>query len=393
MACCYQIELPIKDRNGNPIKVDCGHCLSCLIAKQTYLEFITKKELLEYYKKGQGASFVTLTYNEDNLPLIVPKELVKNETYEKIKQKDKEREDIVIVRPKNIKNDITLIKVMQTGINTLVKKDLQKTLKRMRRNMQYVKYNNDFKTIYCGEYGDTFGRSHYHLILLGICQEEAKQFLLPAWKNQGMIDIGVLAPGGLRYVINYVSKNTSSKEEQKIYEEKGVQKPFIYHSVNMGKKWLLENADKLIKNNFLITSNEKQILAPKKIIKYICAIKGINDKYFYNKYFREKDKETENIRENKTLEQWLYDEKLLKEMQNYEAIRSQSERPISPKYIVKMQEGRSYFRPKSQRYFTKENCKNNYSKEIIRRIKISDTLQAKKGLKEMLEFFSQCAEK
>lgn len=393
MACCYQIELPIKDRNGNFIKVDCGHCLSCLIAKQNYLEFIAKKEQLEYYKKGQGASFITLTYNEDNLPLIVSKDLVKNEISYPVIQKNQKRKDICIVRPGEIKNDITLLKVMETGINTLYKRDLQLTLKRMRRNMQYSNYSNDFKTIYCGEYGDTFGRSHYHLILLGICQEEAKQFLLPAWNNMGMVDIGVLAAGGLRYVINYVSKNTCSKEEKKIYEEKGVQKPFIYHSVNMGKKWLLKNAEELIKNNFMIYANGKKILAPKKIIKWICTNKGLNEKYFFNKYFRNLKDQTENIRENKSLEQWLYDEKILKEMQNYEAIRSNMERPIDPQYIAKMQEGRCYFRPKDQRYFTQENCKNKYTKKLVKANNISRTIQEKQRLKEMLEYFSDCAKK
>lgn len=61
--CNKPIQLNIKDRNGKMIEAKCGHCIGCLIEKQSQLQFLAEKELLKCYQENRGATFITLTYN------------------------------------------------------------------------------------------------------------------------------------------------------------------------------------------------------------------------------------------------------------------------------------------------------------------------------------------
>ena len=54
MSCINPITLSIVTRTGfrKNIEVPCNHCLNCAVKKQSQIEFLAKKELLETYKNG-----------------------------------------------------------------------------------------------------------------------------------------------------------------------------------------------------------------------------------------------------------------------------------------------------------------------------------------------------
>lgn len=91
----------------------CGQCMECLISRSNEWAYRCSLEASLYEKN----CMITLTYNEDNCP------------------KD----------------------------NRLVKQDLQKFIKRLRRIIE----PSNFKYFACGEYGDLKGRPHYHIIIFG----------------------------------------------------------------------------------------------------------------------------------------------------------------------------------------------------------------------------------
>lgn len=64
MSCVSPIV--VKTKTG-VVNAPCGRCLSCCIAKQSALTFLAQKELELNYKRGQGASFITLTYDDDSV--------------------------------------------------------------------------------------------------------------------------------------------------------------------------------------------------------------------------------------------------------------------------------------------------------------------------------------
>lgn len=237
MACITPFHLSIKRYRfdgsfyNEYYDVNCGRCIPCLIRKESALEFLAKKELLTKYRKGQGASFVTLTYDDGHIPYN------------------------------------------QDKLVTLRKSDVQKFLKNVRRQMEYHNDKTPFKTIYCGEYGDNFGRPHYHIVFIGLSDSKVLKYTRKLWKH-GLCDVGVLAQGGLRYVCKYMTKQHPTKEVKAMREKLGVENPFICHSIGLGKEWIINNIDKIAEDNFVFQINGKKYLYPSYVMKFVALRTG-----------------------------------------------------------------------------------------------------------------------
>lgn len=112
---------------ASPILMDCGSCLGCRLKKSKEWAVRCLKEL-EYYNE---ACFVTLTYN--NLCL-----------------------------PRSVNTDTGEI------APSLVRKHIVQFVKRLRISLARKNYSDDkIKVYYCGEYGDSNHRPHYHLLIFG----------------------------------------------------------------------------------------------------------------------------------------------------------------------------------------------------------------------------------
>ena len=179
MPCLSPLVITVKKRGHvgkSFFKVPCRQCMCCRLKKVQSLRMMSDLYLYDRYMNGQGASFVTLTYADNFMP------------------------------------------VNSFGVPTLLKSDLQNFNKRLRSYLSYNGINLPYKFIACGEYGDKLCRPHYHLILLGITKPLADEFVPKAWNfvENGISDIGSLARGGLNYVLKYCTKtqlgtNSSAK--------------------------------------------------------------------------------------------------------------------------------------------------------------------------------------
>lgn len=237
MACINPLTIYQKF-SGKTITVPCNHCLNCLIRKQSQLEFLAKKELIDVYTSGRGASFVTLTYDNVHVP----------------------RTD--------------------DGFITLKKEDLRNFFKSVRRQMEYHGDTTKFKYIACGEYGDNYScRCHFHIVFLGLTDVQALKYTNKVWKN-GNIDIGPLSSGGLSYVCKYLSKQHPDKDIKQLRSDLGCENPFLVHSIGLGKKWIMENIYNILDNRFVFTINGKKCLYPKYVMEYVKARTGCD----YKKY-------------------------------------------------------------------------------------------------------------
>lgn len=235
MGCISPLEISVFSRSGKKYNYDvpCGGCLNCRMTKESQLTFLSNKELLDVYQSGRGASFVTLTYNDDCIP------------------------------------------VNEEGLVTLRRKDLQNFIKNMRRNMEYHKQNIPFKYIYCGELGSDTNRPHYHIVFLGLSDCVVKQYTKKLWKF-GLCDVGPLSNGGIRYVCKYLTKSYSNKEIKKLRDELGVERPFVYHSIGLGKDWINRYMDQIAENDYTFNLNSKKYLFPKYVLKYVSSHTGID---------------------------------------------------------------------------------------------------------------------
>lgn len=174
--------------------VRCRKCTPCRVAKRTWLETLANREYQHQLSKGRSSCFVTLTYHEDNLH--------------------------------------------RCGLCPRVYKTF---LKRFRKNLSSVKHSSfsSFKYIGCGEYGDK-GRPHYHFIFFGLPESTViRDVLRKSWKN-GFIQLGPLLPGGIRYVVDYITSNPNSCSDKmaQAYIDDGLYPPFHSKSLGIGRDWL-----------------------------------------------------------------------------------------------------------------------------------------------------------
>jgi len=197
--CIAPLRLP--DRT-----VKCGQCKECLEAKAKEWSIRLNQEL-KYSKTGY---FLTLTYNEENLPLAVDEE---------------------------------------TGEcnSTFNKKDVQKFLMRLRK--ENSKHSSTPLRYYCtAEYGGRTGRAHYHMLLFNLspritsydpfAKNRRAQFdpdIARIWKK-GQVMTGIVEGGSINYVTNYMlTKN--------IDVQPGQMKPFTLMSKGIGSKYVDKNKD------------------------------------------------------------------------------------------------------------------------------------------------------
>lgn len=138
----------------------CGQCLPCRVNKR---RLWTHRMMLESMLHGDSA-FVTLTYSPDDLP--------------------------------------------KGG--TLVLKDLQLWLKRLRRAVAPRK----LRFFAVGEYGDTSFRPHYHAAIFGLNREE-DQVVSSTW-GKGSVFLGDLTSDSAAYICGYVTKKMTSKEDKRL---------------------------------------------------------------------------------------------------------------------------------------------------------------------------------
>lgn len=222
----------------NPITIhgkqfNCGKCMPCRINRTSEWTLRLLYELSEHYQ--DGASFITLTYDDEHLP------------------KD----------------------------NGLHKKDLQDFWKRLRINLrrEYHEFAPKLRYYACGEYGseeETYfspgavkphGRCHFHAIVFGLnnYNDKHREILIKSWpfcepflfdrsrgKDSGMQEVTV---DDIRYVCGYVQKKLNGDYAAEKYGE--CIPPFNTCSQGLGKNFALANRQRLIDNGFTFLKGKK----------------------------------------------------------------------------------------------------------------------------------------
>lgn len=131
------------------LDVPCGKCGNCLKRRITDWTIRCENEL----KNSKYALFVTLTYAKDPLQLY--------------------------------------------------KVDLQKFFKRVRRA------GGEFSYLAVGDYGDTFGRPHYHVLMFVKNDDFPAPYIDKLWqsgdgvRHRGFVDVKECSIGRIRYVVKY----------------------------------------------------------------------------------------------------------------------------------------------------------------------------------------------
>lgn len=171
------------------IPVPCGKCCVCLKRRSNGWAF----RLNQQDKLAQSAYFITLTYSAKHVPIT------------------------------------------KNGRLTLVKKDVQDFLKRLRINQQRnskAGYTQPIKYYACGEYGPNgTRRPHYHIILFNA----DIQLIQKSW-SKGKVHFGDVTKASVCYTLKYMHKSVKKEKVQNPQDDRAIE--FQLSSQHLGKNYL-----------------------------------------------------------------------------------------------------------------------------------------------------------
>lgn len=188
MRCLYSNIVPdVKDYRGNPVYSGCGHCFACRLSLQSSLV----SRMFCAWKSHSSSSFVTFTYDDEHL----------------------------YFPPLN-------------SNPSLSKDDVHKYLDKLRHFLKGYK----FEYFLCGEYGDSFGRPHYHAIFFGLDYEKYSKLFKSSWKK-GMVKVLPVTSQSFRYVSKYLTCSSNRNG----YFDLGIEPPFYKMSRALGLSFYLKH--------------------------------------------------------------------------------------------------------------------------------------------------------
>lgn len=212
----------IKNKFGQLRTIPCGQCSACRLNKAREWSIRIMNEVLYH----ENNCFLTLTYDDDNLP----------------------------------------------SSNSLSKTALRLFLKRLRKNLSFpIRYYA------AGEYGDVSKRPHYHLIVFGLSSDDdvfknrhydkkAKgyQCKMNEWPF-GMCFVGDVSYDSACYVAKYTMKKVKGKGAKEHYASLGLEPEFSIMSLKpgIGAEYVRDNRNRLKKREYIIGKNGTKCALPR----------------------------------------------------------------------------------------------------------------------------------
>lgn len=206
----------------NFVEIPCGKCIDCRLkysrqwADRCMLE-------LQYH---ESSYFVTLTYDDDHLPI-------------------------------NDYIDPVTGEIGQSA--TLVKKDMQDFFKRL-RDRYSRRYDNKLRYYFCGEYGSQTMRPHYHAIIFGLKLDDLvpykrtsqgfllynSEFLDKCWQHRGYVVVANVTWDTCAYTARYILKKQYGSAAE-IYERFNFLPEFTQMSLRpaIGRQYYEDHKDEI----------------------------------------------------------------------------------------------------------------------------------------------------
>lgn len=212
-----------KPRTGKPFfaqTINCGQCIGCRLerSRQWAMRCMHESQL------HKESSFITLTYNPEHVPTD----------------------------------------------GSLNKRHFQLFIKKLRFSLKGRK----IRYFHCGEYGETFGRPHYHACIFGYrpkdleCIKEtagirlySSQSLSSIW-GMGFVTIGDVTFESAAYCARYITKKITGQKAKNHYQGRSPEYTTMSRRPGIGKPWF-ENYHKDVYPKDFVTIREKKVKPPK----------------------------------------------------------------------------------------------------------------------------------
>lgn len=278
---------PLLDGKGGFIysfPADCGKCLPCLKKRKQQWSY----RLTEQMRDSFSAYFVTLTYDEENVPWS-NYQMTANERDHKMFLKELKKWE----SPKYLKkyrDDISMEELnrKKQGIKTTeIYLQEDGNIGQRRKKLEY------YGVI---EYGDITRRPHYHYILYNVVDIRNIE---KAWQK-GRIQVDECNVNTIDYVLKYMLKEPG----EKVYEERCPEKSFV--SKGMGRFALNGELVRHIKTpqgNMVVNTRGHKVALPR---------------YYRKKYLTDDEAKAKNLYIASSIEQKQKDEEEKAERYGYD---------------------------------------------------------------------------
>lgn len=218
--------LTVKLKTGQYGSVACGKCVNCRITRSRSWSDRIEAEIKT---RGGRYCFVTLTYDSDH------------------------------------------VQFTSSGLMTLVPLHHKYFMHNLRK---LLKENNlpEVKYFMAGEYGDQFGRPHYHYLLVGISVDrQIREIIKKSWKY-GLADVQPphSASACISYVTKYLFKRYNGELAEKVYGD--AVPPYQRSSLGLGKAYFYAHREEIDKG--LISFHGHPVSVPRCYIKDFPTLYG-----------------------------------------------------------------------------------------------------------------------
>lgn len=225
MSCNNPIRFEVSP--GRYENVPCGFCQGCRIDRQSIWALRIEQEQISYEKKGIPSSFVLFTYSDENIPVYgAMKEHI---------QLFNKRLRMALKRG-SFYSDITGKRVL------------------------YKVPHFDFKFFVVSEYAPVTNRIHYHAVYLGL--PPSLDYVFRHLWRYGFVFVKPLLSGGARYLLKYLEKTYSVKQEREYYFSRGLNPPFRLISKGLGSSFFQLRRKEIKDNNGCILIKGKKVPVP-----------------------------------------------------------------------------------------------------------------------------------
>jgi hypothetical protein len=185
----------INNSKGESQIVPCGKCNFCLQNRRNAWAFRLTYEL----KRAKTASFITLTYDNEHVPV-----------------------KIIGTRPY-----LVLDKSELQSFHKVLKQYQSRLLRKLK-----IKDRKEWKIKYysCGEYGTTYNRPHYHCIIYNLHPKVKEKLAVNEIWKKGTIFFGTVEEASIQYVAKYVIDKEQAEDLRT--------KPFANMSKGLGSNYI-----------------------------------------------------------------------------------------------------------------------------------------------------------
>lgn len=195
----------VRDWRDRLVPIPCGRCNCCRADRISLWERRAKYE----FNHTPASAFVTFTYDDEHLPISV-----------------------ISGSPHQTLQRIHLHKFIDTLRHRIAKGQ------KIKHSIQGC--SRDFAYLACGEYGDRFGRPHYHVLFFGIDFHTCRTMLMESWPY-GSIEVDPIKAGAIRYVLKYMTKQVYNDYLDREYYDYGINPPFVTFSRGLGMQYFYDH--------------------------------------------------------------------------------------------------------------------------------------------------------